>query len=72
MTIALGCYWPNAHAGWRGKLALAGAWLVAAAPFVLLYAFFVEAPRGSPERPATFIAMLFLLVGVLAQWPNRR
>jgi hypothetical protein len=72
LNIALGCYWPNAHAGWRGKLALVGALLVGAAPFLLLYAFFAEAPPGLPERPATFIAMLFLLIGVLAQWPNRR
>src|SRR5689334_16422402 len=47
VNIALGCYSPSVRAGWRGKLALTGAWLVAAAPFLLLYAFFVEAPRGS-------------------------
>jgi len=35
VNIALGCYWPIVRAGWRGKLALVGASLVAAAPFLL-------------------------------------
>jgi hypothetical protein len=42
-----------------------------AAPFVLLDAFFFEAPRGMPERPLTLLGALLLLVGVLAQWPSR-
>ena len=72
LNVALGVYWPGVRAGWRGKLALAGACLVLASPVVLLYAFAYEAPRGSPERVATLIGVLLVLAGVLAQWPNRR
>src|SRR5207247_7900718 len=50
VSFALGLYWTGAKAGWRGKLALAGAALVLAAPFVLVYAFFFEALRGTPRR----------------------
>ena len=71
VNIALGLYWTGARSGWRGKLAFIGAWLALAAPFVLLSAFFFEAPRGMPERPLTFFGVLFALAGVLAQWPNR-
>lgn len=72
VTIALGCYWPAARPGWRGKLASAGAWLLLAALLVLLAAFFVEPPRGSPERGLTFLGVLLTLLGVTAQLPSRR
>jgi hypothetical protein len=72
VNIALGCYWPGPRAGWRGKLALAGGWLVLAALAVLLAAFFVEPPRGSPERGLTFLGVLLTLLGVAAQLPSRR
>ncbi len=71
LNFALGLYWPGLCAGWRGKLALTGVCLVLAAPFVLLYAFAYEAPRGSPERVATLIGVVLAFAGVLAQWPNR-
>ena len=72
VTMALGCYWPGARPGWRGKLALAGAWLLLAALPVLLAAFFVEPPRGTPERGLTFLAVLLTLLGAAAQLPSRR
>jgi hypothetical protein len=72
VNVALGCYWSGARAGWRGKLALGGSWLLLLAPAVLLYAFFAEPPRGSPERGFTFIGVLLTLVGVVVQWPNRK
>jgi hypothetical protein len=72
VSFALGLYWAGAKAGWRGKLALAGASLVLAAPFVLVYAFLFEAPRGTPERVATLLGVFLLAAGVLMQWPNRR
>jgi len=71
VNIALGCYWPGARPGWRGKLALVGAWLVLAALLVLLAAFFVEPPHGSPERGMTFLGVLLTLLGVAAQLPSR-
>ena len=72
VNIALGCYWPGARAGWRGKLASAGGWLLLTAPLVLLAAFFVEPPRASAERGLTFLGVLLTLIGVAAQLPSRR
>lgn len=69
--LTFGLYWSGARPGWRGKLALAGACLVLAAPVALACAFFFEAPQGTPERPMTFFGVLFALAGVLMQWPNR-
>jgi len=72
LSLVLGCYWPGARSGWRGKLALAGGWLLLAALPVLLAAFFVEPPRGTPERGLTFLAVLLTLLGAAAQLPSRR
>jgi hypothetical protein len=72
VTMVLGCYSPGARSGWRGKLALAGGWLLLAALPVLLAAFFIEPPRGSPERGLTFLGVLLTLLGVAAQLPSRR
>jgi hypothetical protein len=64
VNLGIGIYRTAGRAGWRGRIALA-------APLLLFYAFFVEPPRAVPERPATLIGAGMLLVGVLAQWPNR-
>jgi hypothetical protein len=71
VNIAVGIYRPGSRPGWRGKVGLAGSALLVAAPVLLLYAFFFEAPIATPERAATFFGVLMLLLGVLAQWPNR-
>ena len=71
VSLAIGMYRGSSRPGWRGNVALAGSALVLAAPFVLLYAFFVEPAHGLPERPATLIGAVMLLAGVLSQWPNR-
>jgi len=71
VNLAIGMYRGSSRPGWRGNLAVAGSALVLAAPFLLIYAFFVEPSHGVPERPATLIGMVMLLVGVLSQWPNR-
>jgi hypothetical protein len=71
INLAVGIYRPASRPGWRGTVALAGSALVLVAPFLLLYAFFFEAPRGTPERAATLVGALMLLVGVVLQWPNR-
>jgi hypothetical protein len=72
VCLTFGLYWGGARPGWRGKLALVGACLVLAASAALVCAFFVEPPHGTPDRPITFFGVLFALVGVLLQWPNRR
>jgi hypothetical protein len=71
VNIAVGIYRTGTLPGWRGIIGRAGSSFMLAAPFVLLYAFFFEAPRGTPERAATLLGVLLLLIGVLAQWPNR-
>lgn len=71
INLAVGIYRAGSRPNWRGIVGLIGSVLILAAPFVLLYAFFIEAPRGTPERAVTLLGVLLLLVGVLAQWPNR-
>ena len=71
INIAVGIYRPGTRAGWPGRVGLAGSALLMAAPLLLLYAFFFEAPTATPERAATFFGALMLLIGALAQWPNR-
>ena len=71
INVAVGIYRTDLRPGWRGRCGLVGSVLMLGAPFVLAFAFFFEAPRGMPERPATLLGALMLLVGVLAQWPNR-
>ena len=71
INLAVGIYWTGLRTGWRGTLAGVGTWSLLAAPMVLLYAFFFEAPRGTPERVWTLLGVAMLLAGVLAQWPNR-
>src|SRR5882757_7439883 len=72
INIAVGIYRPGTRPGWRGVIGLAGSAMLQAALVVLLYAFFFEASRAMPERAATLLGTAMLLIGVLAQWPNRR
>ena len=71
INIAVGIYRPGTRPGWRGVIGLAGSAMLQAALVVLLYAFFFEASRAMPERAATLLGVAMLLIGVLAQWPNR-
>jgi hypothetical protein len=71
INVAVGIYRTGSRPGWRGVSGLAGSVLMLVAPFVLLFAFFFEAPLGMPKRPATILGVLMLLIGVLAQWANR-
>ena len=71
INLAVGIHRLGSRPGWRGIVALVGSVLMLAAPFVVLAAFFFEAPRGTPERALTLLGVLLLLAGVLAQWPNR-
>src|SRR5262245_23316606 len=58
VNVAVGIYRPGTRPGWRGIVGLAGSALVLLAPLLLVYAFFFEAPSGSPERVATFFGVL--------------
>jgi hypothetical protein len=49
VNVALGCYWPGARPGWRGKVALAGGWLLLAALALLLFTFFSSRPATHPS-----------------------
>jgi hypothetical protein len=69
VNLAIGMYRGISRPGWRGNLALAGSALLLAAPFVLLYAFFVEPAHGVPERPATLIGAVMLLSGLYCSGP---
>jgi hypothetical protein len=71
INVAVGIYRPESRPGWRGRVGLVGSALLLAAPLLLLYAFFFEAPIATSERAATFFGVLMLLIGALAQWPNR-
>ena len=39
-------------------------------PPILIYAFFAEAPKASPERVLTALGVFILLLGVVAQLPS--
>src|SRR5262245_50594945 len=71
VNLAVGIYHTDTRQGWRGIVGLAGSALLLVSPLLLLYAFFFEPPTGSEDRVATFFGVLMLLVGALAQWPNR-
>ena len=71
INLVVGVYFMDFRSGWRRTVALGGSWLLLGAPFVLLLAFFFEAPRGIPERIITGAGVFMLFLGVLAQWPNR-
>src|SRR5262249_48663322 len=71
INIVVGTYRTGVRPGWRGISGLVGSVLMLVSPFALLFAFFFEAPHGLPERVATALGVLMLLIGVLAQWPNR-
>jgi hypothetical protein len=49
-----------------------GSGLVLLAPFVLCYAFFLEAPKASPERVFTALGVVLVALGVVSQLPCYR
>jgi hypothetical protein len=72
VNIALGVYLVAPKSGWRALLSRVGSGLVLLAPFVLCYAFFVEAPKASPERVFTVLGVSLVALGVVAQLPCYR
>ena len=72
INLVLGMYYRPGAAGWRRILAMTGSGMVLSAPLILVWAFFHEAPQGTPERFITAMGLYLVLGGVLLHWPNRR
>ena len=61
----VGIHFSRRAEGWRRGLQRLGSALLLAAPVVLVTAFFVEPPRGSPQRPITTLGIVLLLGGTV-------
>ena len=64
VNVALGVHLAPAAPGWRATVLLAGSVLALAAPVVLCFAFFVEAPVAQPERVWTLAGVAALAAGI--------
>lgn len=71
LNIVLGVYLSPAPEKWRTFLQRLGSLPILLAPPILVYAFFYEAPLGSPERGVTLIGVLCLLLGTLCHLLQR-
>ena len=70
LNLALGCYL-RLGIGWRKQTAMAGSTLLLLSPVVLVAAFILEAPKGTPDRLLTLIGVFMLFIGVICQVPGR-
>jgi hypothetical protein len=70
INVALGCYLYTGS-GWRNVAARAGSVFLLSAPVVLVMAFFLEAPKGTPNRLLTGTGVFMVLLGILCHLPNR-
>lgn len=64
INVALGVHLTPVAPGWRSAVSKAGSLLALAAPAVLCLAFFIEAPKPSPERVVTLLGIWALAVGI--------
>ena len=64
INVALGVHLTAAPPGWRATLSLIGSLLALAAPVVLCFAFFFEAPVPTPERVLTLIGVIAVTAGI--------
>jgi hypothetical protein len=64
VNVALGVHLTAPAPGWRAKASLLGSLLALAAPIVLCFAFFFEAPVPTPERGITEIGVIAVTVGI--------
>ena len=55
---------PAAAPGWRATILLIGSLLALAAPVVLCFAFFIEAPVPTPERVLTLVGVVAVTAGI--------
>jgi hypothetical protein len=64
VNVALGVHLTAVAPGWRTSVSRAGSLLALAAPVVLCFAFFLEAPVASPERVLTLLGVAVLAAGI--------
>jgi hypothetical protein len=64
VNVALGVHLTAVAPGWRTRVSRAGSLLALAAPVVLCFAFFLEAPVASPERVLTLLGVAALAAGI--------
>ena len=64
VNVALGVHLTEVAAGWRTSVSRTGSLLALAAPVVLCFAFFLEAPVASPERVLTLLGVATLAAGI--------
>jgi hypothetical protein len=64
INVALGVHLTPVAPGWRAAVSKLGSLLALAAPPVLCLAFFLEAPRPSPERILTLLGVAALAAGI--------
>jgi hypothetical protein len=64
VNVALGVHLAPVAPGWRATVSTLGSILALAAPVVLCWAFFIEAPKASPERVLTLLGVAALAAGI--------
>lgn len=55
---------PSPSPGWRATVSLIGSLLALAAPVVLCFAFYLEAPVPTPERVLTLVGVVAVTAGI--------
>lgn len=72
LNLTLGFQLPDAGRRGKGTLQMMASALAAAAVPLLVYAFFVEPPKASPERPITVLGIVCAAAGTglhgVARW----
>ena len=64
VNVALGVHLTPVPPGWRATVSLLGSLLALAAPVVLCFAFFLEAPVPTPERVLTLVGVVAVTAGI--------
>jgi hypothetical protein len=64
VNVALGLHSTPPARGWRVAVSSIGSLLALAAPVVLCFAFFLEAPVPTPERVLTLIGVVAVTAGI--------
>jgi FtsH-binding integral membrane protein len=64
INVALGVHLAPVAPGWRATVSTIGSLLALVAPVVLCLAFFLEAPKPSPERVLTLLGVVALAAGI--------
>ena len=70
LNLALGCYL-SLGVGWRKQAAMVGSTFLWLSPAVLVAAFVLEAPKGTPDRLLTLVGIFMVFIGALCHVPGR-